>query len=420
MIYSLKEKFFDNIILLLLVLSTGGLLFVFNRNLASVSFLFVLIGVVVFFGSTLKRTILNSSLMTIGVIIVLGVINYYFAIVEQTSNKYLFYLLTTFLSILTLLHFKNNRTSDVFLNRLYIVLKLIAFHAFINFMLFFFIRNNLTVVTSTYHECETLFNLFFYTPERGIIDVFGLEFCRNQGLFWEPGVLQAFLNILFFLEAFVIKKSKGLLLFIAFLILTTYSTTGIALLLIQMLVFMKSESKSNKFLIPIVVVLIIPIYLVFSMNIDSKIQGERESSFQKRIFDLTQPIFIALEYPLTGIGLDLFQFQKIRQEFYISSGSLQTVNSLFGIDAKVEVTDKGSSNSIMFLLAGTGFPTTILLLYMFFNQQIIKDRKWLWMTIMVISVMSEPLLLRPFFFLFIISGFTHIFYKITLHKNQLA
>ena len=115
MIYSLKEKFFDNIILLLLVLSTGGLLFVFNRNLASVSFLFVLIGVVVFFGSTLKRTILNSSLMTFGVIFVLGIINYYFAIVEQTANKYLFHLLTTFLSILTLLHFKNNRTSDVFL-----------------------------------------------------------------------------------------------------------------------------------------------------------------------------------------------------------------------------------------------------------------------------------------------------------------
>jgi len=417
--YTLKQKLIDNLLVFMLVMSTGGLLFVFNRNLASVSFLSLLIGVV-FFGSTLRRTLLNSAIVTFVVIIILGIVNYYFAIVEQTTNKYLFYLLTTFLSIFTLLHFTNNRTPDVFLNRLYIVLKLIAFHAFINFILFFFIKNNLTVIFSTYHECETFLNLFFYTPDKCIVNVFGLEFCRNQGLFWEPGVLQAFLNILFFLEAFIIKKSKKLLLFIAFLILTTYSTTGIGILLLQVFAYMIAESKTNKLLIPLVGVLLIPIYMIFSMNIDSKIQGERESSFQKRIFDLTQPIFIALENPLTGVGLDIFQFQKIRQEFYIPSNSIQSINSFLGIDTKVEVTDKGSSNSIMFLLAGTGFPTTFLLLYMFFKQQIIQEKKWLWMIIMVISVMSEPLLLRPFFFLFIISGFMHIFCKITSHKKQLS
>jgi len=57
---------------------------------------------------------------------------------------------------------------------------------------------------------------------------------------------------------------------------------------------------------------------------------------------------------------------------------------------------------------------------MFFKQQIIKEKKWLWMLIMVVSVMSEPLLLRPFFFLFIVSGFTYFFYKITSHKQQIA
>jgi len=67
-----------------------------------------------------------------------------------------------------------------------------------------------------------------------------------------------------------------------------------------------------------------------------------------------------------------------------------------------------------------GFPTAILLLYMFFNQQIIKEKKWLWMLIMVVSVMSEPLLLRPFFVLFIVSGFTYVFYKMTSYKQQIA
>ena len=61
---------------------------------------------------------------------------------------------------------------------------------------------------------------------------------------------------------------------------------------------------------------------------------------------------------------------------------LNSINSFFGVDSKIEVTDKGSSNSIMFLLATTGFPTAILLMYMFFKQQIIfkKKNKQVWIS----------------------------------------
>jgi hypothetical protein len=376
--------------------------------------------VIVFIGSIIKKSIFNSMILTFFTVVALGVINYNFAIVEQTAEKYLFYLLTVVLSTLSLLHFKNNRKADIFLIRLHSVLMLISFHAFFNFIIYFFMKNNLTTISSVYHECETFMHLFFYTPSKGIVNVFGFEFCRNQGFFWEPGILQAFLNMLFFLEAFVMKKRKGILLLITFLIITTYSTTGLILLLLQLFIYVKSEMKKNIIILPIVLSLIIPIYLIFNLNIDSKVQGEKESSFQKRVFDLTQPLFIALENPLTGIGLDVFQFQNIRQEFYISSNSVQSINSLTGIDAKVEVSDKGSSNSIMFLLAGAGFPSAILLLVMFFKQQIVVEKKWLWMVIMVISVMSEPLLLRPFFFLFIVSGFMYTFNRITSHKKLIS
>ena len=68
-------------------------------------------------------------------------------------------------------------------------------------------------------------------------------------------------------------------------------------------------------LAPILIILLIPIYLVLSTNVKEKISGEREASFQKRMFDFTQPFFIALDYPLTGIGLDLVQFQKRDKNF---------------------------------------------------------------------------------------------------------
>ncbi len=417
MTYTLQQKIIDNIIVFMLIMSTGGLLFVHNRNIMSVIFLLLLIAVILF-GKPLKKNFLYSSLLTLIAIFFLGGINYYYAVVEQTTEKYLFYLLSIVLSIGTLFHFKNNRNKTL-IRSLYSVFYIISIHAAVNFLMYFLVQKNLHTISSTYNECETFLNLFFYTPDRGLANVFGLEFCRNQGLFWEPGVLQIFLNIFFFIEAFIFKRNKLLLLFLSFVILTTYSTTGLALLLIQCIFYVKQEFKYNKFILPLFLVILIPIFFVFSINIDEKLQGSRESSFQKRVFDLTQPVFIALDNPLTGIGLDLFQFQKIRQEFYISSTSLKELNSFFGIDAKMEVSDKGSSNSIMFLLASTGFPTAIFLLLMFFKQQIFVEKKWLIMLLMTISVMSEPLLLRPFFLIFIISGLFHYFYRVISFNKPL-
>ena len=420
MIYSLRKQCIDIIFMIMLILSTGGLLFVFNRNIASVLFLLFSLFVLIFMEDKWKKTIVNSIGLTFFILVALGIINYFVVETEQTANKYLFHFLTVTLSALFLLHFKNNRTSQQLIRSLYIALGLIVFHSLFNAIVYFVVKINLTVITSVYHECETFLHIFFYTTDKGIINVFGLEFCRNQGLFWEPGVLQGFLNMFFFLEAFIIKKRKSLLLLTAVVILTTYSTTGLAIFLIQSAVYLFNEFKTNKWLIPFVFVLCIPVYMIFSLNVEEKIQGEKEASFQKRYFDLVQPLFIAVEHPLTGIGLDIEQFQKMRQEFYFSSTSLNSLQEQVGVESTVTSTDKGSSNSITFLMAAMGFPTSILLLYMFFKQQIIKEKKWLWMLIMVVSVMSEPLLLRPFFFLFIVSGFTYVFYKITSHKQQIA
>ncbi len=410
-------KITDIILISLLILSSGGLLFVFNRNICYAIFLGALLLAVLFSKDKLKTREVYSALLTSFTILFLFYINYIFAISTQTINKYAYYFTVCTVSILTLLYFRNNKKKDIFINRLYFVLKIVLFHAGLNFFAYFFIKNNLSTISSINNDYETFFNIFFYVPKKCLVSVFGLEFCRNQGLFWEPGILQAFLNILFFLEAFIIKKSKALLIIIGFVILTTYSTTGLSILLLQGIVYIYNEFKKNKLFLFIVVVLI-PIYLVLQVNVEDKVQGEKEASFQKRFFDLTQPFYIALENPITGIGLDSEQFQKLREEFYFTSSTLDYIHDQTGLGLKVNVTDKGSSNSIMFLLAATGFPTAILFIYMFFKQQIIKDKRWLWMIIIIISVMSEPLLLRPFFFIFIVSGFMSFYQKIMIHKQQ--
>ena len=69
------------------------------------------------------------------------------------------------------------------------------------------------------------------------------------------------------------------------------------------------------------------------------------------MFDFTQPIFIAATNPLTGVGLDLDQFQKLRYEFYINSESLELINETLGVSLKAAGTSAGSANSLTFLLA---------------------------------------------------------------------
>ena len=149
-----------------------------------------------------------------------------------------------------------------------------------------------------------------------------------------------------------------------------------------------------------------------------KIGGETEGSFQKRLIDLTQPFFIALENPLTGVGLDIDRFQEVREEFYINT-NINNILGIVGVQQDSETTSKGSTNSVMYLLAGMGFPTSILFIYMLIKQHLINRDKLIWFIIIFVSVMSEPLLLRPFFFFFVISGFYHFFSKIITHKKRL-
>jgi hypothetical protein len=402
----------------MLVSSTGGLLFVFNRNLASLIFVIIIIFGLFLIGKQIKKSVFYSSFLALFVVLALFVINFIYAINLQSLTQYSFFGVITFTTILTLVYFNNQVNKEGFINSLYFVLKLILFHSLFSFILYFIVKDHLDLLTSEYHDTETYNYLFYYSVKEGsIINFFGLDFHRNAGIFWEPGILQIYLNILLFLEVNVFKRNKRLLALIIIGILSTYSTTGLLLLMIQLIYFLKTESK--KYIAIFLITLIaIPLYFFSSINFNEKIYGEREFSFQKRLFDLTQPFFIALERPITGIGLDIDQFQEVREEFYITSN----LNEMFGevgIEQKLETTSKGSTNSVMYMLAGMGFPTAILFIFMLFKQNIINQKKNLFFFIVLVSVMSEPLLLRPFFFMFIISGFIHFFYKIASHKKQL-
>ena len=414
-LYTIREKLVDNLLVLFLVFTGGGLLFVFNRNFMYYIFLAVLIISILLNYHRIRKDLMNSIIFTSISVLVLFLINFFFAIREQSVDKYLYYFTVIMTSVLFYVHFTNNRSNQILLSRLNFILKLIFFHSLLNFIAYFFISDQLSEINSEYYTCKTYAYLFYYASDEitlSVMNLFGIEFCRNQGLFWEPGVLQIYLNLFFFLQAFIFKQNRWLIL-IGFAILGTYSTTGIIILIGQLLYLFIQRFNENKLYLPIIFLSFIPIYFIFSINLEEKLRGNRVFSFQKRLFDFTQPIFIAATNPLTGVGLDLDQFQKLRYEFYIDNESLELINETLGVSLKAAGTSAGSANSLTFLLAAMGFPTAILFVFMFLRQKIISNHKLLFYFIVFTSVMSEPLFLRPFFFIFIISGFYYFFLKFT-------
>ena len=236
------HKFFDTLLLFLLVLSGGGLYFVFQRNNLSYILFFLAIFVLVFMGKKIKKSIFYASLFAISFFSSLILVNYILApqieIMQGEHLNYLqyaFHLLNVTSCVLILIHLKNNRESAYFLDRIHFILKIVLYHSLLSFLLYFFLKEELIKIYGGWgneYIADSFYYLFFYDFEKHKISLFGVEFVRNQGLFWEAGILQIFLNILLFLEGFVFKRGRWTIPLIIFAILTTYSTTGIFIMII--------------------------------------------------------------------------------------------------------------------------------------------------------------------------------------------
>ena len=89
----------------------------------------------------LKKELTNLIVFTTISILSLFIINFFFAVSEQSLDKYLYYLTVILSSFLFYVHFKNNRGNQIFLLRLNFILKIIFLHALANFIAYFFVQS---------------------------------------------------------------------------------------------------------------------------------------------------------------------------------------------------------------------------------------------------------------------------------------
>lgn len=398
-------RILSRITLLLLVLSGGSIPFVFYRNELSILLLVVSILTLFFYTSKSSRTTLFSAVKT-GLILLTGlVVNYLFAFGEQSVLKYGFFSLMILTVVIVNLHY--SRFNFRYKQDLYTVLKWIMYHGLFNAFAYLFVSGSLVELSNDYYQCSAFKNIFYYIP--WINDYAfpgGLTLCRNQGLFWEPGVFQIFLNILLYLELFVVKRSKINLFLTVLVILTTYSTTGLILMVVQLIISFFYLLNRNLFWLPFGLAGLLVVLQFVGGNVEEKLYGEKEDSAQIRMFDLIQPLNIVRDHPFTGIGIDNNNYAKVSAKYF---SNMQGVN--------YTSLEKGNTNSVMYSLAIFGIPFTLLMLYAVLKQPFLTERKGVFMTVFFFSVFFEPVLFKQFFFFFVVAGLIHIFNKIKLSNG---
>ena len=394
----LKKYNFNWFPMLLLLFSAGTIGYVFFRKelLFVIFFLFLIL----FFIRGLFKNELVRFFQLLALFSLLLIVNYYFADQEQSIQKLLANILIFTTSIFSALYYSREENKNKFISHLRIILKIVLVHSLINFFIYPYIELNLTEISNERYDCLTYNYLFYYLGETHLIKFPVFEMARNQGIFWEPGILQIFMNLLLFIEAFIMKK-RGLVFWLSiFSIVSTFSTTGFVVMFVQLILYFFNTFKQNIYISAIVFGLIGVVYLITAANVQNKISGDGKVSFQARLFDLVQPLYILADSPLTGVGLDDEQYVSTRQS---TSYSLN-LNAVDFTNRK-----KGSTNSVTFFLAAAGIPFFFVVFYMLYNQQFILEKRLWFFTFIVISLMSEPLLLRPFFLTFVMSGTIHFF-----------
>ena len=376
------EYSFNIIVILLLILSTGTVLSqVLGSIIIGLSFLLILllftwksmysISVQAFYS-----IVLSLFLMLSFVFITLDI--------EQNSHEY-YYKIGFSILIITLytLYLRISKIDILYV--IYLVLCFILIHSVLN-LLFVHLYSDAFIYTIDKMDIKSLLYIFNYHSEQ---ELFGFLIYRNQGIFWEPGILQIFINILLFLSIFI-YKNKIISTISVIIIISTFSTTGMILMgLILLNTFNYRKMNFITFIVYLFIIFVM-IYFIY-LNIDDKIDT-KFASIALRSYDFLISIEIIKDNILTGIGYYPDFYEKIQLQYNPMIDEFNTNEA------------RGNTNSILMFATYFGLVSFIFYVISLYNQNIFREKKVLFFTIIIISLMSEPLALMNFFLLLYIDG----------------
>lgn len=377
-----------------------NLLLVFILVLLSGSILFVgyvipvyLVGFIIAFFSVINKKInlTHFKLFTVSFILFVFIllVNFVFSSSNSFGNYFTVISLGLY-SLLVKLSFDVRKQN--FLPFLYTILKYFVLHSLVGFIVTQFCSFNLVELGSSGYMIKTFNYLFYYNSQFLIA---GITFFRNQGFFWEPGVLSVFANIFLFLSLFEFKNRKNAM-FASLSIVSTFSTTGIFLLCLQLYTYLRINKLEVRVKSLLIILIVFTSVLFISNLMEKKKFSDSTviSSLGMRKLDLYSGFMVAINNPFFGVGLNKKAFIKERDKFLPKE--FYATRSL--------IKNRGNTNSFLQILYSFGLIIGLLILYFFYKQEIVKKHKKLFYLIILICLSSEPLWVTPFFLILLFSG----------------
>jgi hypothetical protein len=399
------------------MISGGGVYFSLARNVATAALVLYLAILYMVYRPKMKNVILNSTIYALIAIIFCLWLCYIRGVAPQETSKYLWMLITFVIGGAICIYFFTSFTYTEFIKLFYKGLNIIRIHAICGGLLMPFLIRYSTIVDNEYSFKAFSFKyLFFMRSDQYAFNLLGLSFYRNQGLFWEPGVLQFYLNLFLFLQLYLFKTKKSNIFLTVFAILITYSTTAYACMLLILSIYLLELIRKK----PLTAVLgsfaVLGMLPLFIANLQNKFEGNNQVSALVRLYDITEQSLVIKDYFLTGVGLDDGEYAIVRTHYKLS-GDLANLIYFNG-------SERGSTNSIMFLLGAAGIFIGGWWIISYANQQFVKGKKFILTIFILIAVSAEPLLLKPFFITFMMSGMIFTFVRLkypqvkTLWKSE--
>jgi hypothetical protein len=272
-----------------------------------------------------------------------------------------------------------------FIDELNTVLRWVTIHGLINFV---FVNLFFQYCTKIPDTNSYSFFVFFGTEKLGD------TFSRSQGIFWEPGVFQVYLNIILFINLFLKKNiNVRLVTIILISIFVTLSTTGIVVsfLLLSYYFLMSMRLTLRNLLFIFLLTPFLIVFFNFTMfQVEEKLVGEKSGSFLARNYDTVTGFNLAMENPW-GIGFSTVKYQNIARL------------DLFNVQPGLE-TDRANTNSIATLFYSTGIIWGFVFLFCMYKQKLFMKHKLLFFISIVMFLFNEPLLYTPFFIMILLTG----------------
>ena len=244
-------------------------------------------------------------------------------------------------------------------------------------------------------EYQTFFLLFTY---HDMVANAGW-FKRPDGFFFEPGVLQLYLNIYVAISLFVLRLGwRDLALGVASVVITL-STTGAVILAFQLTVaYFSRVNVRNGPHRQLLALLLAPLLLLPSAfyaisNVNDKLTGEGRGSAWARQYDLLTGLAVVAESPITGIGFDYDRYYALASRVGYRETRLSEQN----------ISERSNSNGIATLLYSVGVPLSLMFLFGLLKQKFVRPRVVM-AVILLLSLSTEALIFTPFVLMIIFSG----------------